>query len=454
MNEPWHLLAGYFDGELIPEQEHQLRDWLIADADHVRTFVIEAHFHNRIRVEVRASKELIAVRETEEPETGVVRAAGLEASSPTSVTAFPIPSVGKRRRTVTTVLALAACVSLIVGRGVWCLLPASNQPILMAEKGGRAFLDRDGRESTVDQPTILQPLDFVRTPGTNGVSIRYGDEKTRVELDKTTELKIMPWKMGKHLELQRGAVTATVAKQRAFRPMVVTTPTAETRVVGTRFSMTVSATLTRLDVIEGKVKFIRKGDGASVYVAAGYHSIAAAGYPLSALPRTGRMLREVWRNIGGGEVHDLTLHRRFPGRPDARDFPHKFETVDDTNSTFGMRLRGYLIPEEADDYSFIVSGNGAVALSLSEDESPESRFRIAQTSAGTRSGVAPRPGFISTQRQSAPVKLYAGRAYYFEVIYIHAAGQGTPELSIAWSRPGQDVVEISPELIAPFKSGE
>ena len=47
MNAPWHLLDSYFDGDLTSEEKQQLEDWLLADAEHVRVFVEEAHLHYR-----------------------------------------------------------------------------------------------------------------------------------------------------------------------------------------------------------------------------------------------------------------------------------------------------------------------------------------------------------------------------------------------------------------------
>src|SRR5947208_15291304 len=108
------------------------------------------------------------------------------------------------------------------------------------------------------------------------------------------------------------------------------------------------------------------------------------------------------------------------------------------------------MPEETDDYTFIRSARGTAALWLSEDDSPENRVRIAQTSPDTKSGTPRRSGFDATQRQSAPVRLERGRPYYLEVIHVHSVDQGEPALRVAWTRHGGKAEEIPGGCVAPF----
>jgi len=51
-----------------------------------------------------------------------------------------------------------------------------------------------------------------------------------------------------------GTLEADVARQRPFRSLIVTTPNAEVKVVGTRFKLEASTSFTRLEVAEGAVR--------------------------------------------------------------------------------------------------------------------------------------------------------------------------------------------------------
>jgi ferric-dicitrate binding protein FerR (iron transport regulator) len=89
---------------------------------------------------------------------------------------------------------------------------------------------------------------------------------------------------GKLIEISHGVVAAQVAHQPAGEPMVFLTPQAEARVLGTRLSLSVTASATRLDVRNGKVKLVRRDDGASVEVGEGKTASAGKGITLAAKP--------------------------------------------------------------------------------------------------------------------------------------------------------------------------
>ena len=71
---------------------------------------------------------------------------------------------------------------------------------------------------------------------------------------------------GKRFALRAGKIEASVARQRPFRPMVIVTPQAEARVLGTHFTLAADTNATTLEVTEGKVKFTRASDGKAVKV--------------------------------------------------------------------------------------------------------------------------------------------------------------------------------------------
>jgi hypothetical protein len=93
--------------------------------------------------------------------------------------------------------------------------------------------------------------------------------------------------------------------------VVFATPHAEARVLGTKLTLTVGATETRLDVREGRVKLTRLSDNASVEVTSGQYAIASDSIKLvakKAAAATPRLLAEDfdenadarWQKLDGG----------------------------------------------------------------------------------------------------------------------------------------------------------
>jgi len=97
---------------------------------------------------------------------------------------------------------------------------------------------------------------------------------------------------GKTFFLAKGAVTAEVKKQPADRPMILTTPLGEAKVLGTMLRLKVDEKgATRLEVVEGKVRLTRLSDSKGVEVVTGHYAVTAGGVELVsrpiAPPRTG-----------------------------------------------------------------------------------------------------------------------------------------------------------------------
>jgi len=85
--------------------------------------------------------------------------------------------------------------------------------------------------------------------------------------------------------LSKGTVTASVKKQPEGAALVLATPHAEAKVLGTTLRLVVDPTgkgSTRLDVKEGKVQLKRLSDGKVVDVVSGHQAVAATGVDLVA----------------------------------------------------------------------------------------------------------------------------------------------------------------------------
>jgi len=100
---------------------------------------------------------------------------------------------------------------------------------------------------------------------------------TKIDLAAETRVDKITNGEGKRIALDQGILTADVKKQPAGQPLVIVTPHAEARVLGTRFTLTVKGDATRLDVQEGRVRLTRLSDKSYVDVGAGSYSIAAPG---------------------------------------------------------------------------------------------------------------------------------------------------------------------------------
>jgi ferric-dicitrate binding protein FerR (iron transport regulator) len=124
----------------------------------------------------------------------------------------------------------------------------------------------------------------------SGATVAFRDG-TRVDLGPGTVLReIVEGSRGKRIGVTQGRVAAQVARQPADRPLVIATPHAEVKVLGTRLSVGVSPGSTRVEVSEGRVRVTRQPDGASVELTAGLHAVASPGVPLAARPRE----RVIW----------------------------------------------------------------------------------------------------------------------------------------------------------------
>jgi outer membrane biosynthesis protein TonB len=146
-----------------------------------------------------------------------------------------------------------------------------------------AKLDKVEGDVRVDgKPAVAgQEAENVTTgPTKSRASIVLADG-TRLGLDADASLKeIIKGTKGTRIVLTQGTLTADVAKQPADQPLVIATPQAEARVLGTVFRLVVDAGSTRLEVREGKVRLTREAK--SVDVSAGQFATAGAGTPLTA----------------------------------------------------------------------------------------------------------------------------------------------------------------------------
>jgi hypothetical protein len=135
--------------------------------------------------------------------------------------------------------------------------------------------------------------DFLEGQGleSGGASLVRFPDGTRLEIGPRTVLREITTRNGKRIDVARGVMHAVVTEQPAERPMVLVTPQAEIRVLGTAFRLSVDPDddgATHLEVEDGKVRAKRLADGKAVDVARGTSVRVAKGTAtLTAQPDAG-----------------------------------------------------------------------------------------------------------------------------------------------------------------------
>src|SRR5262245_38806394 len=88
--------------------------------------------------------------------------------------------------------------------------------------------------------------------------------------------------------------------------------------------------------------------------------------------------RQLYLNITGANVADLTNNAKFPNSPDQTDYlTTSFEAPINIAENFGTRCRGFVTAPLTGNYIFWVSSDDASTLFLSTDESPSTKTAIA-----------------------------------------------------------------------------
>ena len=150
----------------------------------------------------------------------------------------------------------------------------------------------------------------------------------------------------------------------------------------------------------------------------------------------GHALREVYPNIAGVNVSDLTASISFPDHPSLVEFIPAFEAPD-WGDSYGQRISALLWPPVTGDYRFFISADDGAELYLSTDQEPAHKVLIAREplwnnfrayqDTFNRNPTAP-------ENRSVMIHLEAGRGYFMEALQ-KEGGQGD-HISVAWQLPG------------------
>ncbi len=168
----------------------------------------------------------------------------------------------------------------------------------------------------------------------------------------------------------------------------------------------------------------------TVIDAGGYLLVWASGKDRAAADPVPGILREVWTNIPGAAVADLTSHPAFPDRPDFRNLiTSSFEAPRDIDDHYGQRMHGLLTVPATGAYRFWISSDDNGELHLAADGDPANTTVIASVPGWTN----PLEWNKYPSQTSAPVALSAGQVVYLAALMKEAAGGDN--LAVRWQLP-------------------
>ncbi|MFM7071214.1 MAG: FecR domain-containing protein [Planctomycetota bacterium] len=211
------------------------------------------------------------------------------------------------RRSYSSWLAAALLLALVglIGWGIgdW---RRHNRPLVTAPfAASKATLRRldgaawriaaDTRETKIATGQLFVAGDTIRIGESSSAEVVLADG-SRFILRSGTMLRFPKPSGGERgeLALNRGGVEVTASKQAPTNPLAITTPAARLTVLGTQFRLYAGAEDSRVELIEGKVRFEQRVDGQAVEVAAGQYAIASTR-GTSDEPLKAHSLEDVWR---------------------------------------------------------------------------------------------------------------------------------------------------------------
>lgn len=156
----------------------------------------------------------------------------------------------------------------------------------------------------------------------------------------------------------------------------------------------------------------------------------------------GWVRRELWLNLGGFSLSDLTSQARFPDQPDRIDFLSAIESpqTEPNLENYGQRLSGFLQVTNTGDYLFAIAADDQAIFYLSTDENPANKRAVVVepewngfrdwNSYDRRVGAVaafffPHVTTLPLNRSAntvGAIQLVAGEHYYFEVLHKEGGG--------------------------------
>lgn len=155
--------------------------------------------------------------------------------------------------------------------------------------------------------------------------------------------------------------------------------------------------------------------------------------------------QQVWTNLAGSDIADLTSDGRYPFAPDAVRVLSSFDSGANTGDNYGSRIRALLTPATSGYYTFYLASNEDAVLLLGTDATPAGAVQIASVNGWTYYNQWTK----YASQDSDPVFLQAGQSYYIETV--HKEAIGSDHVQVAWTGPGiSSPVVIPGTCLAPY----
>ncbi len=148
---------------------------------------------------------------------------------------------------------------------------------------------------------------------------------------------------------------------------------------------------------------------------------------------SGSLRRDWWTGIPGDQVKDLTKIEGFPTKPQGTALVDQFAAPKNWGENYVQRVWGFLIPPLDGEYLFWIAADDEAELWLSNDDTAQSRQRIAVSGVFPGSGTKHLEWDRQPGQRSAAIRLQAGRRYLIEALHKEAGGDDHVE--VGWRLP-------------------
>ncbi|MGJ8697577.1 MAG: DUF6288 domain-containing protein [Verrucomicrobiaceae bacterium] len=150
----------------------------------------------------------------------------------------------------------------------------------------------------------------------------------------------------------------------------------------------------------------------------------------------GGLWQDIFTDIAGSSVTDLTSSPKFPGTPDASGPLSLPESTPNYGGNYGQRWSGWITPDESGDYRFYLATDDASELYLSTTDKRADRVLIASENSWNGSRT------WSSAETSANIPLVAGQRYFIELL--HKEGGGGDNAAFTWAKANIIGIFIDP----------
>ena len=159
----------------------------------------------------------------------------------------------------------------------------------------------------------------------------------------------------------------------------------------------------------------------------------------------GGISQQIWTNMTGSSVSNLTSDARYPYAPTTARTLTTFEGPSGYGTYYGTRIRALVTPPTTGSYTFYISSDDSSSLLFNTSSSAAGAAQIASVSGYTSAGVFT----TQTSQTSAAFALTAGQSYYIEAL--QKQGDGGDFLQVAWTGPNITSPTIIPgSVLTPY----